>query len=162
MFMRFGRISPALALAVGALAIAGCGGSSGGAGTGASSGGTLTPKQWETKVESISSQLSAAFAPIKTSGRSPGTWFTLSTKLKQINSEIAGVKAPPIATGLTAAIASGLAPLPSESTSIGNDLQSGNKTKAQQDAVTLERSLFQLLSKISNALLKLKSGGTTT
>lgn len=168
MSMRFGRLSPALALAVGALAIAGCGGSSGGSnagGTGtsaSSSGATLTPKQWETKVEGISSQLSAAFAPVKTEGHSAATWFALSTKLKQINAQVATIKPPPVATGLTAAIASGLAPLPQEAQSIGNDLKSGNQTQARTDAVTLERSLFSLLSKISTALLKLRGGGTTT
>jgi hypothetical protein len=166
MSFRFGRLSPALALTVGAVAIAGCGGSSGGhpgTGTGASSSGaTLTPKQWETKVEGISSQLSAAFAPVKTEGHSPATWFTLSMKLKQINSEVAAIKPPPLAVGLTAAIASGLAPLPQESQAIGNDLKSGNQTKAKNDALTLERSLFALLSKISTALLKLKGGGTST
>lgn len=167
MTMRFGRITPALALVVGALAIAGCGGSSsggsGGTGTTATAtGATLTPKQWETKVEGISSQLSAAFAPIKTNGHDPNTWFTLSSKLKQINAQIAAIKPPPIAAGLTSAIGSGLAPLPGEATTIGNDLKAGNKTQAQKDAVTLERSLFSLLSKISSALLKLKGGGTTT
>ena len=168
MSMRFGRMSPALALVVGALAIAGCGGSSsgggsGGTGTNASgSGATLTPKQWEAKVEGISSQLSAAFAPIKTQGHSPATWFALSTKLKQINSEMGTIKAPAVAVGLTAAIASGLAPLPTESESIGNDLKSGNQTAARSDAVKLEKSLFALLSKISSALLKLKGGGTST
>jgi hypothetical protein len=167
MSMRFGRMSPALALAVGALAIAGCGGGSsggsGGTGTSASStGATLTPKQWETKVEGISTQLSAAFAPIKTQGHSPATWFALSTKLKQINSQVATIKPPPVAAGLTAAIVSGLAPLPQESETIGNDLKSGNQTQARSDAVTLEKSLFKLLSDISTALLKLKGGGTTT
>ncbi len=159
---RFVRLSPALALSVGALAVAGCGGSSGGTGTSASSGATLTPKQWESKVESISSQLSAAFEPIKTQGKNSSTWFTLASKLKQINSEVAAIKPPPVAAGLTAAISSGLAPLPGEATTIGNDLKSGNEAQARKDAVTLERSLFSLLSKISTALLKLKGGGTTT
>ena len=164
MSMRYGRFSPALALTIGALAIVGCGGSSGGSGTGtnAGSGATLTPKQWEAKVQAISSQLSAAFAPIKTQGHSASAWFTLATQLKQINSEVATIKAPPVAVGLTSAIASGLSPLPTEATTIGNDLKSNNKTQARSDAVTLERSLFALLSKIANALLKLKSGGTTT
>lgn len=165
MSMRFGRMTPALALTVGGLAIAGCGGSSSSPGTGTGAGGsgaTLTPKQWETKVEGISSQLSAAFAPIKTQGHSAATWFALATTVKQINSEVASIKPPPIAVGLTAAIASGLAPLPQESQTIGNDLKSGNQAQAKNDAVTLERSLFLLLSKISNALLKLKGGGTST
>lgn len=160
MTMRFGRLSPALALTVGALAIAGCGGSSGGGTT--ASGATLTPKQWESRVEAISSQLSAAFAPIKTQGKNSSTWFTLASKLRQINTEVAGIKAPPVAVGLTSAIASGLAPLPGEATTIGNDLKSGNQTQARKDAVALEQSLFSLLSKISTALLKLRGGGTTT
>jgi hypothetical protein len=169
MSMRFGRVSPALALAVGALAIAGCGGgSSGGSGstgTGTSAsatGATLTPKQWEAKVEGISTELSAAFAPIKTQGHSPETWFTLSNQLKQINSDVATIKPPPVAAGLTSAIAAGLAPLPQQAEAIGNDLKSGNQTQARADAVTLEKSLFKLLSDISSALLKLKGGGTTT
>jgi hypothetical protein len=168
--MRFLRVSPALALTVGALAIAGCGSSSsGGTGTsgasgsttGSTSGATLTPKQWETQIQGISSQLSAAFAPVKTQGKSPDTWFTLATKLKQISTKVSAIKAPPVAAGLTAAIASGLSPLANESTTIGNDLKKGDQTQAKQDAVTLEKSLFSLLSKISTALLKLK-GGTTT
>jgi hypothetical protein len=158
MTMRFGRLSPALALSAGALAVAGCGGSSGGAGTSA----RLTPKQWEARVEAISSQLSAAFAPIKTQGKNPSTWFTLSSKLKQINTEVAGIKSPPVAVGLTSAISSGLAPLPGEATMIGTDLKNRNQQQARKDAVALEQSLFSLLSKISTALLKLKGGGTTT
>jgi hypothetical protein len=168
MTMRFARVSPALALTVGVLAIAGCGGSSnnagtsGGAGsTSGASGATLTPSQWKSEVQSISGQLSAAFAPIKTQGKSPQAWFTLASKLKQINTRIAGIKPPPIAAGVTSAIASGLQPLPGEATTIGNDLKNNNQNQAKQDAVTLEKSLFSLLSKISAALLKLK-GGTTT
>ena len=169
MSMRFARVSPALALTVGALAVAGCGSSSGGGTgtsgatgtTGGATGATLTPAQWKTQVQAISGQLSAAFAPIQTQGKSPDAWFTLATKLKQINTKIAAIKAPTIAVGVTAAIASGLQPLPGEATTIGNDLKSNNTTQAKQDAVTLEKSLFTLLSKISNALLKLK-GGTTT
>jgi hypothetical protein len=161
--MRFGRISPVVALTVGALAIAGCGGSSGGTGTSASaSGPTLTPQQWETKVKGISSELSAAFAPLKTQGKSADTWFTLADKLKQIHSEVAGIKAPPVAVGLTSAISNGLAPLPGEATTIGNDFKAGNQSQARTDAVTLEHSLLNLLSKIATALLKLKGGGTTT
>ena len=166
MTMRFARVSPALALTVGVLAIAGCGGSSGGGSTsgsttGSATGATLTPAQWKTQIQALSGQLSAAFAPIKTQGKSPGAWFTLASKLKQINTKIAAIKAPTIAVGVTQAIASGLQPLPSEATTIGNDLKANNTNQAKQDAVTLEKSLFSLLSKISNALLKLK-GGTTT
>jgi hypothetical protein len=169
MSMRFARVSPALALTVGALAIAGCGGSSGGGTgtsgatgtTGGATGATLTPAQWKTQVQGISSQLSAAFAPIKTQGKTPGAWFTLAGKLKQIDTKVAAIKAPPIAVGVTAAIASGLQPLSAEATTIGNDLKSNNTAQAKQDAVTLEKSLFSLLSKMSTALLKLK-GGTTT
>jgi hypothetical protein len=169
MSMRFARVSPALALTVGALAFAGCGSSSGGgSGTGAAgsttggaTGATLTPAQWKSQVQAISAQLSAAFTPIKTQGKSPAAWFTLSTKLKQINTKVAAIKAPPVAAGVTAAIASGLQPLPGEATTIGNDLKNSDQTAAQKDAQTLEKSLFSLLSKISNALLKLK-GGTTT
>lgn len=163
--MRFARVSPALALTVGALAIAGCGGSSNNAATSGSttgaSGATLTPAQWKTQVQAISGQLSAAFAPIKTQGKNPDAWFTLASKLKQINTKIAAIKPPPIAVGVTQAISSGLQPLPGEATTIGNDLKNNNTNQAKQDAVTLEKSLFSLLSKISAALLKLK-GGTTT
>lgn len=165
--MRFARVSPALALTVGVLAITGCGGSSNKAGTSGAgsttgaSGATLTPAQWKNQVQAISGQLSAAFAPIKTQGRSPDAWFTLASKLKQINTKIAAIKPPPIAAGVTSAIASGLQPLPGEATTIGNDLKNNNTNQAKQDAVTLEKSLFSLLSKISAALLKLK-GGTTT
>jgi hypothetical protein len=172
MSMRFRHVSPALALTVGALALAGCGGSSGGGGgtgtsgapgstTGSATGATLTPAQWKAQIQAISGQLSAAFAPIKTQGKSPDAWFTLASKLKVINTKVAAIKAPPIATGVTAAIATGLQPLPSEATTIGNDLKSNNTAQSKQDSVTLEKSLFSLLSKISNALLKLK-GGTTT
>lgn len=167
--MRFARVSPALALTVGALAIAGCGGSSNNAGTsgapgstaGSASGATLTPSQWKSQVQAISGQLSAAFAPIKTQGKNPDAWFTLASKLKQINTRIAAIKPPPIAAGVTQAISSGLQPLPGEATTIGNDLKNNDTNQAKQDAVTLEKSLFSLLSKISAALLKLK-GGTTT
>jgi hypothetical protein len=164
--MRFARVSPALALTVGALALAGCGGSSNnaansGSTTGSASGATLTPAQWKSQIQAISGQLSAAFAPIKTQGRSPDAWFTLASKLKQINTKIAAIKPPAIAAGVTSAIASGLQPLPGEATTIGNDLKNNNTNQAKQDAVTLEKSLFSLLSKISAALLKLK-GGTTT
>jgi hypothetical protein len=165
--MRFARVSPALALTVGVLALAGCGGSSGGGSTSGAgsttgaSGATLTPAQWKSQIQSLSGQLSAAFAPIKTQGKSPDAWFTLASKLKQINTKIATIKAPTIAVGVTQAIASGLQPLPGEATTIGNDLKANNTNQAKQDAVTLEKSLFSLLSKISNALLKLK-GGTTT
>jgi len=166
--MRFARVSPALALAVGVLAIAGCGGSSNNAGTSGgagsttgASGATLTPAQWKSDIQSISGQLSAAFAPIKTEGKNPQAWFTLASKLKQIITRIDAIKPPPIAAGVTSAIASGLQPLPGESTTIGNDLKNNNTNQAKQDAVTLEKSLFSLLSKISAALLKLK-GGTTT
>src|ERR1700720_3607664 len=104
MSMRFARVSPALALTVGALAVAGCGGSSGGGTgttgtTGGATGATLTPAQWKSQVQAISGQLSAAFAPIKTQGKTPDAWFTLATKLKQINTKIAAIKAPPIAVG---------------------------------------------------------------
>jgi ABC-type glycerol-3-phosphate transport system substrate-binding protein len=162
MTMRFARVSPALALTVGALAIAGCGGSSSSPGTSSTpgsttgSGATLTPNQWKTQVQAISGQLSAAFAPIKTQGRSPDAWFTLADKLKAINAKIAAIKPPPIAAGVTSAISSGLQPLPDEATTIGNDLKNNDQTQAKKDAVTLEKSLFSLLSKISNALLKLK------
>jgi hypothetical protein len=171
MSMRFARVSPALALTVGALALAGCGGGSsgGGGGTGTTgttgggtaSGATLTPAQWKTQVESISTQLKAAFAPLQTNGKDPDTWFTLATNLKKINAKVAAIKAPPVAAPLTAAIASGIAPLSGEATTIGNDLKSGDQTQAKQDAGTLEKSLIGLLSKISNALLKLKPGTTT-
>jgi hypothetical protein len=169
MSMRFARVSPALALTIGALAIAGCGGSSGGGGTsgaagsttGGATGATLTPDQWKSQVEAISGQLSAAFAPIKTQGKNPDAWFTLASKLKQINTKIAAIKPPPIAAGVTAAISSGLQPLPGEATTIGNDLKNNDTTQAKTDAVTLEKSLFSLLNKISSALLKLK-GGTST
>jgi hypothetical protein len=159
MSMRFGRTSAALMWVGGALAIAGCGGSSGGTGT---NSGTLTPKQWESRVEAISSQLSAAFAPIRTQGKNSGTWFVLATKLRHINAEVATIKAPPVAVGLTSAISSGLAPLPGEATRIGTDLKTGDQKQARTDAVALERSLFTLLNKISQALLKLKGVGTTT
>ncbi|HEY1522528.1 MAG TPA: hypothetical protein VGF70_05900 [Solirubrobacteraceae bacterium] len=167
--MRFARVSPALALTVGAVAIAGCGGSSGGGGTsgasgsttGGASGATLTPAQWKTQVQAISGQLSSAFAPIRTEGKSPDAWFTLASKLKQINTKIAAIKPPAIAVGVTNAISSGLQPLPGEATTIGNDLKSNDTTQAKKDAVTLEKSLLSLLSKISHALLKLK-GGTST
>lgn len=164
--MRFARVSPALALTVGALAIAGCGGSSNHAGTsgsttGSASGATLTPAQWKAQVQAISGQLSAAFAPIKTQGKSPDAWFTLAGKLKQINTKVAAIKPPPVAAGVTSAIASGLQPLPGEATTIGNDLKNNDTNQAKKDAITLEKSLFSLLSKISAALLKLK-GGTTT
>jgi hypothetical protein len=169
MSMRFVRVSPALALTIGALAIAGCGGSSGGGGssgtagstTGSATGATLTPAQWKSQVEAISGQLSAAFAPIKTQGKNPDAWFTLASKLKQINTKIAAIKPPSIAAGVTAAISSGLQPLPGEATTIGNDLKNNDTTQAKTDAVTLEKSLFSLLNKISSALLKLK-GGTST
>ncbi len=165
MSMRFARVTPALALTVGALAIAGCGGSSNagtsGSTTGSPSGPTLTPAQWKAQVQAISGQLSAAFAPIRNQGHSPDAWFTLASKLKQINTKVAAIKAPPIAAGVTAAIASGLQPLPGEATTIGNDLKGNNTNQAKADAVTLEKSLFTLLSKISAALLKLR-GGTTT
>ena len=169
MSMRFARVSPALALTVGALALVGCGGSSGGGGTsggsgsttGGATGATLTPDQWKSQVQAISAQLSAAFAPIKTQGKDPQAWFSLASKLKQINTKIAAIKPPPIAVGVTSAISSGLQPLPDEATTIGNDLKNNDENQAKQDAVTLEKSLFSLLSKISNALLKLK-GGTST
>ena len=137
-------------------------GSSGSTGTtGGATGATLTPKAWETKVQGISSQLSAAFAPIKTNGHSASTWFTLASKLKQIQGQVSAIKPPPVAAGVTAAIDSGLTPLSGEATTIGNDLKSGNETQAKSDAVKLERSLLSLLTKISTALLKLK-GGTST
>ncbi len=169
MSMRFARVGPALALTVGALAIAGCGGSSSSPGTsgapgsttGGATGATLTPAQWKAQVQAISGQLSAAFAPIKTQGQNPDAWFTLASKLKQINTKIAAIKAPTIAVGVTNAISSGLQPLPGEATTIGTDLKNHNTPQAKKDAVTLEKSLFSLLSKISNALVKLK-GGTTT
>ncbi len=141
MSMRFARVSPALALTVGVLAIAGCGSSSGGGSTsgapgsttGSATGATLTPAQWKTQIQALSGQLSAAFAPIKTQGKSPDAWFTLASKLKQINTKIAAIKAPTIAVGVTQAIASGLQPLPSEATTIGNDLKANNTNQAKQD-----------------------------
>jgi hypothetical protein len=169
MSMRFVRVSSALALTVGALALAGCGGgsSSGSTGTtgttggGTASGATLTPAQWKTQVQGISNQLKAAFAPLKTNGKSPDTWFTLASNLKKISTKVAAIKAPAVAAPLTAAIASGISPLSGEATTIGNDLKSGNQSQAKQDAVTFEKSLIGLLSKISQALLKLKPGTTT-
>ena len=168
----FRRWTPAVVLAVGALALAGCGGGSskgsggsGGGGTGttaAPTGAQLTAKQWQAKMQSISSELTAAFQPVKTQGRDPQTWFTLAATLKHINSEVAAINPPDVAKGVNAAIVSGLQPLPDESTAIGNDLKNQDQTAAKKDAVALERSLFALLSKISTALLKVHGGGTST
>ncbi|MFL5824007.1 MAG: hypothetical protein ACJ764_11250 [Solirubrobacteraceae bacterium] len=161
---RFRRYAPALVLTIGALAIAGCGGSSGSSGTngGSASGPTLTPKQWQTKMQAISSELTAAFQPVKTEGSNPQTWFTLAATLKHINSEVAAIKPPAVATDVNAAIASGLAPLPDESTAIGNDLKNQDQAAAKKDALALQRSLFALLRDISTALLKVHGGGGTT
>jgi hypothetical protein len=112
-------------------------------------------------MESISSELTSAFEPVKTQGRNPATWFTLATALRHINTEAAAVKPPSVANGVNAAIVSGLAPLPDEAQAIGTDLKNQNENQAKKDAVALERSLLSLLTKISTALLKLH-GGTTT
>jgi hypothetical protein len=168
----FRRITPALVLTIGALALVGCGSSnsSGGGGGGATSGtngggsgSTLTAKEWQAKMQSISSQLTAAFQPVKTNGQDPTTWFTLATTLKHIQSEVASLNPPSVAVGVNDAIASGMQPLSGEATAIGNDLKNHDQNQAKQDATSLERSLLALLSKISQALLKLHgTGGTST
>jgi hypothetical protein len=112
-------------------------------------------------MQSISSDLTSAFQPVRSQGRDPATWFTLAATLRHINSEVASLKPPPVANGVNAAIVSGLAPLPNEAQAIGTDLKNQNQSAAKSDAVALEKSLFSLLNKISAALLKLH-GGTTT
>lgn len=163
MSAKFRQLSPALALSIGALALVGCGGSSGGGTTGGTTGGApLSTQAWANQIHNIFNELKTAAAPVRTGGKNPQTWFTLATKLKQIDSEVAALKPPPKAVGVNAAIVSGLAPLSGEATAIGNDIKGSDQTAAKQDATKFVRSLFGLLTKIATALQQVQGGGTST
>jgi hypothetical protein len=170
--MRFSRVSPALALTVGVLAIAGCGGSSGGASTNGgsgttatASGPTLTLQQWEAKLKSVGSELQNSFAPVKQAPSDPSSWDAAASNLDKINTELAAIKPPAKVAGVTAALVTGIKPLAGEARQIGTDFKNGNKTQAQADALKFQHTALLFFQKLEAALLKLKPGsvpGSTT
>jgi hypothetical protein len=166
---RFSRSTLALALTVGALVVAGCGGSSNSNSTSPSSsapvtqtGPQLTPQSWGTRIQAIFNQLKAAAAPVSSNGRDPNTWYGLATKLDQMHSEVAALKPPSNLASLNSAIVAGLAPLGAQARTIGDDVKNGDQTSAKTDATKFVRGLLGLYTKMATALLRLKGAGTGT
>jgi hypothetical protein len=112
----------------------------------------LSAKAWVRKINKLSRELKADFAPLRIRGHDPHTWFMLARRLRHLNRVVDAIRPPRAAARVNSAIVAGLAPLPLEVHRVGIDLRRGQRRKARADAIKLEKSLIRLIERIGKAV----------